>query len=279
MTAALTTLALLVCSQAPDTFSLRFDGFTSTQEMRADQLTKLMHAAFESVSDEPGSRFVVVDVGNADVVVTAMQKIEGQLLLFQYFLTTTKCPVRTTDFLLKLPRKAVDTAAAQGMAREVAKRAEKLLHEQVGDEALACAEDGQSLGGTVADSEPAEGLEPLPSSPGAGGVFIPMAMQPRPARHSPAPSRCGGTAPGPTASATPPKAPGSTGVNGIVGTSPAPVSHGSGVAAFPTGGGHSAFGTPVQSTPAPGSSSGGTTTTTTTSHHTGAVVHVAPAHR
>jgi hypothetical protein len=283
MTAALATLTLVLCGQTPDAFTLRFDGFTSAQDMRADRLTLLLHAAFEAVSDEPDSHFAVVDTGPADVVVTAMEAPVEEQLGFRYFLTTTRCPVRTTELTLLRPRKAVDTEAARGMARAVAKKAESLLREKVGDEAMACAEPGESLGGSVASSDLI--VDPGPGVPGGGGGgaawwgggYLPLSSPARPGASTP---RGGGGAPPPASPVAGSARP--TGMTAIFTTSGAPTpSSGSGSVFL--GSNHTAFNTPIQSRPASsGGSAGGSTvhsggtTATPTGHRggTGSVVRV-----
>ncbi len=261
MTAALATFALVLCGQAPETFTLKFDGFESTQSMKADQLTLLMRAAFEAVSDEPDSRFGVVDSGNADVIVTATQRIDGEQLVFAYFLTTTKCPVRTTNLDQRLPKKAVTTEEARGMARAVAAKAFKLIREEVGEQGFACLEPGESMGGT-ASVEPDPSLDLPPSSGASGGYMLggyPMGgymMGGRPGFDG---------HPGPVGAGSPPakgsSAPGSGTVNAApptpagTGATPSPTT-GPSVNAFspqpmPRGGAVSGKATPILQAPAP----------------------------
>jgi len=174
MIAALPVLTLALLGQA-DPFTLRFDGFVETQEMKTEPLTAMFHGAFEAVSDANDSQFGVVDQGPVDVIVSAAQQLDDQGLVFRWFLSTVRCPGRAYDFVQHRPKKALDIQTAEKMVREVAKNADLLRRERIGRESAACAEDGESLGGTATSAPDGTlGLAPAPSATmvGMSGGFV-----------------------------------------------------------------------------------------------------------
>lgn len=155
--APLTILTLAMLGQA-DAFTLHFEGFVSTREMNQQQLTKMFRGAFEAVSDEPESLFAVSDSPSADVLASASQTLDEQGLLFQWSLSTTRCPIRHLELDQRRPKHALTFDETKVMVREVAHKAHELLHGHAGEAGLACLEEGQSMGGTATIVSENEGL-------------------------------------------------------------------------------------------------------------------------
>lgn len=141
-------LALLILlpalSAQAEPWLLRFNGFTSTQGVKAEALDKLFRDQLEAMSDEPKAGFQVLDDGHVDITASATEVLDGDEFTFHWYLTMTECPGRTYDYEARLAKKALNKTETHKMLAELVVQAVKVKDGKAGKRSLTCTEDGDA---------------------------------------------------------------------------------------------------------------------------------------
>ncbi|MFT3837467.1 MAG: hypothetical protein QM723_10780 [Myxococcaceae bacterium] len=160
-------LALLILlpalSAQAEPWLLRFNGFTSTQGVKAEALDKLFREQLEGMSDEPKAGFQVLDEGHVDITASATEVLEGDEFIFHWYLTMTECPGRTFDYEARLSKKILNKTETRKMLGELVAQAVKVKDGKAGKRSLTCTEDGDAYADMPSNTaEPSDKPKPKP---------------------------------------------------------------------------------------------------------------------